>query len=397
MFRPILSFLLAFLFLGFQSQSQQNAVLLMDAKKLTSLKKTIKTDKKTQELFKTLIAESDKYLEVKPPTVMDKAFTPESGSKHDYMSQAPYFWYDSTKANGLPYIRKDGERNPEILKITDRKNIGDLEKMATALSVTYFLTGNEKYANKAAKLLSVWFLEEATKMNPNLDYAQAIPGVNSGRGIGIIETIALTGIADASSLLQGSKAWTNDNQKSLKDWYGKYLNWMLTSKNGIEEQKAENNHGTFYDMQVVYFALFTGKKDIALKTLKGSKERLEIQIDNEGKMPLELERTQSLWYSTYNLEGWVKLAKLADKAGVDLWNYTNKKQGTIIKALDWLAPFALNKKPWPYQQIEEYKKENIFILFKEAARKFNNSKYSSFAEQLNIKLKDPVAALIYSN
>jgi hypothetical protein len=311
------------------------------------------------------------------------------------MSQAPYYWYDSSKPNGLPYMRKDGERNPEILKITDRKNIGALNDAASILSVAYYLTGNEKYAKKAVELLKHWFIDEPSKMNPNLDFGQGIPGVNTGRGIGIIETIALTGIADAIGLLKGSKALSTNNEKALKQWYSEYLNWMQTSKNGIEEHEAKNNHGSYYDMQVVDFALFTGNKEVAIKTLKESKERMELQIDKEGKMPLELERTQSFWYSTYNLEAWFGLAKLAELVGVDLWNYSNKNGGSIKKALDWLAPYATHEKPWPYQQIEEYKKENIYVLFSKAAKIFKDKKYKAVAGRLDVKLKDPVDALLY--
>jgi hypothetical protein len=128
-------------------------------------------------------------------SVLDKTFTPVSGNKHDYMSQAPYFWYDSSKPNGLPYIRRDGEHNPEIKKITDRTYIGDLENATKTLGIAWYLTGEEKYADKAAALIRYWFFNEATKMNPNLNYAQAIPGITNGRGIGIIETRTLVGIA----------------------------------------------------------------------------------------------------------------------------------------------------------------------------------------------------------
>src|SRR5215217_6124516 len=148
---------------------------------------------------------------MKPVSVMDKSYTPVSGSKHDYMSQAPYFWYDSTKPNGRPYMRKDGVRNPEINKITDKKLLGDLENASKTLSLAWYFTGDEKYAAKAAALIRHWFVNEETRMNPNLDYAQGIPGINNGRGIGIIESRAFTGIADAVGLLAGSKSWSESD------------------------------------------------------------------------------------------------------------------------------------------------------------------------------------------
>jgi hypothetical protein len=396
MFSKALFVCLVCLLTSLQLLSQKPKVLLLDGAQLVTLKARSKTDNTIQEQVQNIKSEADTLLNMKPVSVMDKAFTPASGNKHDYMSQAPYYWYDSSKPKGLPYIRRDGVRNPEILKITDRKNIGELENATRVLSFAYYFTGEEKYAAKASEFLKHWFLNDNTKMNPNLDYAQAIPGVNDGRGIGIIETIALTGIADASVMLKGSKSWSSKDDKALKQWYNKYLKWMQMSKNGIDEMQAENNHGTFYDMQVVDFALFTGRKKTALKTLSHTKKRMEVQIDSEGKMPLELERTQSLWYSTYNLEGWFKLATLAEKAGVDLWNYTGKNKGSIRKAIDWLAPYAVGEKQWPYEQIGEYKKENIYILLVQAAQKFKGKKYVELVDRLNVKLKDPLSVLLYS-
>jgi hypothetical protein len=158
-------------------------------------------------------------------------------------------------------------------------------------------------------------------MNPHLEYGQAIPGVNTGRGIGIIETIALIGIADAAGLLYGSKSWTTIDHQALQQWYSQYLNWLLTSKNGTDEHNAKNNHGTWYYAQVIDFALFTGDKQKARQLAEESKKRLDSQLTKEGKQPLELERTNGLGYSTMNLRGWFTVATLAEKTGVDLWDY----------------------------------------------------------------------------
>ena len=319
---------------------------------------------------------------MKPLSVMDKAFTPVSGSKHDYMSQAPYFWYDSSKPKGLPYLRRDGERNPEINKITDKKYLGDLESATKTLALTYYLTGEEKYAAKAVELIRYWFFNEDTKMNPNLDYAQGIPGINNGRGIGIIESRAFTGIADAAGLLEGSTSWKQNDAKLLKQWYTTFLNWMLTSKNGGEEHRAKNNHGTWYYVQVIDFALFTGDKAKAKQLAQESIKRLDSQLTKEGKQPLELERTKALGYSTMNLRGWFEAATLAKQAGVDLYNYKTSKGATLRTALNWLMPYALSEKTWTYQQIEKYNPNEIFPLLLQAAYKFNDPAYLSKASTI---------------
>jgi hypothetical protein len=325
---------------------------------------------------------------------MDKGFTPPSGDKHDYMSQAPYFWYDSTKPNGLPYMRKDGVRNPEINKITDHRNLGELDNTCKTLALAWYLTGEEKYAAKASALLQYWFLNDATKMNPNLNFGQAIPGITNGRGIGIIETISLTGIADAVNLLKSSKSLTDKDNKSIHEWYAQYLNWMLTSKNGNEEHAAKNNHGTWFYSQAIDFALFTGNTAKAKELAEESKKRIDSQIDAAGKMQLELDRTNGLGYSTFNLQAWFRVATLAQHAGVNLWQYVNPQGASIRTALDWLLPYALGQKTWTYQQIGEYNKSNLYPLLSQAAAVYKEANYATLAGQLQTD-KDVVGELMY--
>ena len=383
---------------GRQAMAQPPRVFLMDASRLLKLKERVKQqDAHTLQLVNGLRTQADKLLDMAPVSVMYKSSTPASGNKHDYMSQAPYFWYDSSKPNGLPYINRDGQRNPEIYTITDRRYIGELDNACRVLALTWYLTGDEKYAAKAATLLRRWFIEDSTRMNPNLEYGQAVPGVNTGRGIGIIETIALTGITDAAGLLQGSGSWTATDAGALQQWYRQYLDWMLTSKNGKAEHAAKNNHGVWYLVQATDFALFTGDKARARELAEEGKRQIDNQIEKDGRMPLELARTMALWYSTYNLQAWFRLAMLAEIDGVDLWNYTNPQGAGIRTALDWLSPYALGEKKWDYQQINEYKKSDFYALLLQAAEKYKDPRYTGYVRSAGKDNDDLMTELLYGN
>jgi hypothetical protein len=232
-------------------------------------------------------------------------------------------------------------------------------------------------------------------MNPNLNFAQGIPGITDGRGIGIIETRSLTTIADATVLLSGSASWTAADQAALKDWYRQYLNWLLTSKNGKEEHAAKNNHGTWFYDQAIDFALFTGDTKKAAGLVEESKKRLDSQLTKEGQFPLELERTNALGYSTFNTQAWFNVAKLAEKTGTDLWHFQTSKGASLQTALDWLAPYALGQKKWTYQQIGKYNQNEFYLLLLQAADRLKAPSYLQQARAINQQNEDIITTVLY--
>jgi Alginate lyase len=359
-------------------------VFLLNAAELAALRtEGPKSDRKT-EVVNAAAAEADRAMNEGPFSVMDKSVTPPSGDKHDYMSQAPYFWPDATKPNGLPYIRRDGERNPEIRKITDHDEWGRMGEDARALALAWYFTGKPEYAERAALLLRTWFLEPATKMNPNLEFGQGIPGINTGRGIGIIESRVLVDVVDSVGLLHGSSAWSAADQQGIADWLRKYLNWMRTSEKGKAEDAAKNNHGTWYDLQVADIALFLGDNDLAKDTLERVKtRRIAVQIEPDGKQPLELARTNAWGYSNGNLDGLCKLATLGNEAGVDLWDFKTSDGRSIRAAVDFLVPYAAGEKKWDYQQIGGFQADAMLPTLLRAAKAYHSPNYTALAEKLD--------------
>lgn len=369
------------------AQGQTSAaprVFLLDAKQLQATKQRLNAgDKILDPAVSKLEREAQKALSAGPFSVTTKEKAPPSGDKRDYMSQAPYFWPDRKSATGLPYVRRDGERNPEIEKINNHRSLDQVEAAVETLALAYFFKGDEAYASKATQLLRGFFLDPATRMNPNLQYAQFIPGVNSGRGIGLIETRGLTQIVDAIGLLAGSKAWTTADQHGMEEWYGQFLKWMLESKNGRDESAAKNNHGTYYDLQVVSYALFLGNKDLAKTVLQTARQkRIVLQIEPDGRQPLELARTRAWSYSVGNLDGLMLLARLGEDRGVDLWTYQTTDGRSIRKALDFLTPFAVDNRKWSYQQLGDWPPQMLFPLIRRAAAKYTDVQIHSVSAKV---------------
>jgi hypothetical protein len=366
-------------------------VFLLDAQHLELTKQRVRAgDKALAQAVAQLDRDAQKALTTGPFSVVTKDLVPPSGDKHDYMSQAPYFWPDSSKPKGLPYIRRDGERNPEINKISDHRSLDQMINSVDTLSLAYYYKGNDAYAARAVQLLRAFFLDPATRMNPHLQFAQFIPGVNTGRGIGLIETRGLTRLVDAIGLLAGSKALTRKDEQELQEWFTKFLAWMLESKNGRDESAAKNNHGTYYDLQVTSFALFLGRKDLARDTLQTARQkRIAAQIEPDGRQPLELARTKAWSYSVGNLDGLMLLARLGENVGVDLWSYQAADGRSIQRALDYLVPFALGEQKWSYQQLGEWPPEILFPLLRRAATKYKDPQFQARAARVpSLKTSD---------
>jgi hypothetical protein len=345
-------------------------------------------------VLKQVRSEAERALQQAPLSVTQKEVTPPSGDKHDYMSQAPYWWPDPAKPNGLPYIRRDGERNPELDRIPDHKNFDQVMASVRALAVAYYVFADEKYAAHASTLLRAWFLDPATRMNPNLQFAQGIPGINQGRGTGLIETRGIGKIVDGVGLLAGAKEWTAADQRGMEQWCATFLRWMRESANGKDEAAAKNNHGTYYDVQVASLALFTGERELARRVIAdAAQKRIATQIEADGRQPLELVRTKSFSYSVMNLTGLFELARLHG-VDVDLWKYRSPRGGSLRAALDYLVPFAAGARKWSDEQIEPIKPAELAPLLEEAAHHYGGAEYRALARKFDPQIEEKLAGFL---
>lgn len=339
-------------------------------------------DETLRPALTALLAEADKALDQKPVSVIDDDLVPPSGDRRDYMSVGPYWWPDPKTKDGLPYIRRDGEVNPER-KQGDPVAMGHMSGAVHSLCLGYYFSGKEAYAEHAAQLLRTWFLDEKTGMHPNLNYGQAIPGRTAGRGIGIIDTASLSSLFDLVRLLDPSPAWTPTDRQGLEKWASDYLDWLLTSPHGKDEAKTQNNHAVWYDVQVATFALFCGRTDVARSTLeKVGPKRIATQIKPDGRQPHELARTKSWSYSIMNLNGFLTLAQLGRNVEVDLWSFSTADGRSIRQALDFLAAYAEPDAKWPFPQLGDTKPRDLLSPLLVGADGFHEPAYRERLAQI---------------
>jgi len=335
--------------------------------------------------YRALLADAEKALGQRPESVVEKTRIPPSGNRHDYVSLGPYWWPDSSKAGGIPYLRRDGERNPEASRDAD-VDAPRLDRMAGAvetLGLAWWFSGDERYAAHAARLLRAWFIDPATRMNPNLVYGQAIPGITEGRGIGIIETGRLIRVADALAMMDASTSLTADDRAGMRRWMGEYLDWLLASPNGLDEKAWYNNHGTWYDAQTAALALYLGRDTLAREIVAGTTRlRMATQIQPDGRQPEELARTRSFSYSAFNLEAFSELAEMGRQVGIDLWHYRPERGGTLRAALDYLAPYADPAVRWQGQQITAEGPAALALHLARARRVYTDARYGELLARI---------------
>jgi hypothetical protein len=313
-----------------------------------------------------VLAAADRDLQRPPQTVTSTRAGRSAGGSHDFFSEGDYWWPDPKNPSG-PYVRRDGESNPDNF-VEHRRALIRLSVEMPALTAAWKLTGDSRYAAQARRHLRAWFVDAATRMNPSLTYAQAIHGVTTGRGTGIIDTIHLVEVARAIEILRRAGALSEAEFAPIRQWFADYTGWLTHSTNGIEERDAKNNHGTCWVMQVAAFASMIGDREaldmcrVRFKTIL-----LPQQMAADGSFPLELERTKPYGYSLFNLDAMAATAQILSTPADNLWTFELPDGRGLRRALAFMAPFIEDKARWrrprDVQYFNEWPMRHAALLF----------------------------------
>ena len=285
-------------------------------------------------------------LQLKPPAVTDHIATNSAGGPHDFYSQGDYYWPNPTNANGLPYIGRDGESNPDNFS-HHRMAMRDMKDAVAALAAAYALTGDNKYVPKAAEFLRVFFLDEKTRMNPSLNYAQAVLGKASGNAFGVIDTLHLAELPVAIRFLEQSRAFDPAVDRGVKKWFADYIAWMMTATNGVKELNAKNNHSIAAFVQLASFAQLTGdQKTLDFCRARFKEALLPGQMGPDGSFALELKRTKPYGYSIFQADNVATLCLELSTPAENLWKFKLPDGRTPRQAVDFIYPYLADKNKW---------------------------------------------------
>ncbi|HKK73480.1 MAG TPA: alginate lyase family protein [Saprospiraceae bacterium] len=333
-----------------------------------------------------IVQQADQYLQQEPVPLTDFRAVRSAGGPHDFYSEGDYWWPDPENPDG-PYIRRDGQTNPDNFT-AHRIAMRNLSRWVATLVAAYKITGDEKYANHALKHLKAWFTDPATLMNPSLLYAQAIKGRVTGRGIGIIDTIHLIEVAKSIQVLQDLGYLKREDFNGLQTWFKQFVSWLTTHPFGIDERDHGNNHSTWWAAQVAAFADLTQEEDLLELTRQQFKKLLAEQMDGRGAFPDELSRTKPYNYTLFNLEGYAVLARIASTEEDNLWKYETPK-GSLYEAFQFMFPYIKDKSEWikapDVQYFDQLPIQSGGLLF--AALAYEEEAWLEVWEQLNPKVK----------
>lgn len=337
---------------------------------------------------------ADRVCALGPWSVTDKTFPPPSGDDHDYFSLSRYYHPNPDTVDGLPYIARDGLPNPEL----DKYDLGRLARLVHTLqllSIAYGFSKEARYAERAALLLRVWFLDAETRMNPHMNYAQYIPGDErvqgppgypprrvesaNGRAVyvsygGAIEGACLPLLLGAVAVFQNAPEFSESLWSGLRAWFGDFREWLETSPLGLDEKNTRNNHALWYRVQVCAYALFTGNPERVRQVVNEELPALlDAQMAEDGSLPEECWRAIPFTYICFAMFALMNLAKLGERADVPgLWSRVTPGGRSIRLGAIWLARHMVGQ---PFQEgglESRTRQEDLARMFLAAALRFED-------------------------
>lgn len=302
--------------------------------------------------YRRIVTAARSYL-AEPPVTITAFPAPHSpGGLHDFYSQADYFWPNPKNPSG-PYINRDGQSNPANFD-EHRRVMVALSIRMPALTAAWLLTGDKQFARRACDHLRAWFVTPATRMNPNLMYAQAIQGVDTGRSIGIIDTLHLVEVARAAAFL-GPDLLGSQDHAAVHEWFSSYLDWLTTSDRGRQERDTKNNHATCWALQAAEFARLTGNSTVREDVYRRYREiLLPNQMAPDGSFPKELTRTKPYSYSIFNFDVMTSLCQSLKELTPDPLTFTLPDGRGICRGADFIYPYLKNKSAWKWAKDVEH-------------------------------------------
>jgi hypothetical protein len=316
----------------------------------------------TLDSVRRLRAEADKRLREGPWTVTsDRPAGMMDVDPHDYYSEAPFWWPDPDNP-AAHYIRKEGQPNPARF-MANKIALHAMSDAVFTLGTAAFLLDDTRYANRAERVIHTWFVSPKTRMNPNLEYAQSIPGLADGRGVGILEGRVLIRAIQGMEFLAQTGAWDVKEQAAVRRWFEEYLRWLTESENGQDEKRSGNNHASWWAAQTAAVATFVDNKPVQKMVFDYYRDRLlPRQVRPDGTSPREESTSRPLAYSAYNLEAFATICRIAQVQGVDLWSVKTRSGAGIANVIDYLQGYLADPRRWAKEQVSDTPADGPYFL-----------------------------------
>lgn len=298
--------------------------MYIDVNNIEAIKENVRYDQQPWKLaYDDVMKQANDSLNIPIQSVTFYGKIPPSRDIHDYWTDALYL--------------SDGIVDSD----SDRKDYRSATKLGTAvrsLGLAYALTGESKYADKAIQLINGWTVNPSTRMNPRFTNSQSKIEIS----------MSIPSIFYGADLIWNYHGWTQSDKEAFKEWTTQITKSAKT-------WSARNNFENWRLVLISSASVITKDIDDRQYVFDRWTTIISGQMNLDGSLKYELERTNSLSYSMMALDAMVQTAEIARHQGVDLYNYKLPDGRGLESALDYHAPYATDPSTWKYQQISPYK------------------------------------------